>query len=159
MKNYITVLFRTEEKNVQKRMKMYTLWHSRRRSNVFWDARFSFLPKPNQILPKFYPIYPNFTQFTQILPNYPDFIQILPNLPKIYPNFTQICPNWPKFCTNLPKKKMLGDAAASPAPTLLPYNAVYIYTFTIELRFKRFCFEKEHFFYAKAELKKAMCFL
>jgi len=37
--------------------------HSRGRSNVFGDARFWFLPKPNQIL-----------QFTQILPKY--FTQI-----------------------------------------------------------------------------------
>jgi len=43
--------------------------HSRKRSNVFGNARFWFLPKPNQILPKFYSIYLN-------LPKY------YPNLPK-----------------------------------------------------------------------------
>jgi len=38
--------------------------HSRRRSNVFEDASFWFLPTSNQILP-------NFTQFNQICPNLP----------------------------------------------------------------------------------------
>jgi len=46
---------------------MFTLFnnHSHRRSNVFGDARFWFLPKPNQILPEFYPIYRNFTQICE----------------------------------------------------------------------------------------------
>jgi len=74
--------------------------HTRRRSNVFGDARFWFLPKPNQILPNLIKFYPNFTKSNQILPNlikfYPNFTkftQILPKLYQIYSNFTQICPN------------------------------------------------------------------
>jgi len=55
---------------------------------------FDFFPnliKFNQIKSHFYPIYPN------------------------CPNFEQ----WPKFSPNLPKKNLLGDEAASPAPTSL----------------------------------------
>jgi len=54
--------------------------HRRRRSSVFGNARFWFLPKPNQILPKFCTIYSNLLKF-------------YPNLPKFCLNFTQICLN------------------------------------------------------------------
>jgi len=55
------------------------------------------LSKSNQILSKFSPISPN-------------FIQIFPNLTKFFPNLTKY---WPKFFPNLPKKKLLRDAAAA----------------------------------------------
>jgi len=50
------------------------LVHIRRRSNVFGDARFWFLSKPNQILP-----------------NLPRFVQISLKFAQIGLNFVQIC--------------------------------------------------------------------
>jgi len=45
------------------RMKNTDFKHNRKKSNVFEDAKFWFLPKPNQILP-------NFTPFIQVLPKF-----------------------------------------------------------------------------------------
>jgi len=72
--------------------------HNCRRSNIFADARFWFLPKPSQILPK--------------------FSQILRKFPQIYPKLSKFCPNLPK--------KFLGYATAFPAfpaPTPLDEGA------------------------------------
>jgi len=67
--------------------------HSHRRSNVFGDAKFRFLPKPNQILPNLSKFYLS------------KFIQ---------PYITQICPNFAQIYL----KNLLTDAHY-PAPTLL----------------------------------------
>jgi len=70
---------------------------------------FGFLPKPNQVLPKFYsnfyPIHPNFT--------------------KICPNFFQSSRIFPKF---VKKTNLLWDTAAPPAPTPLAHGSFLIIT-------------------------------
>jgi len=55
--------------------------------NVFEDARFLFLPKPNQILP-------NFTKFTQILPSLSKFTKILAKFAQALPELAYILPKF-----------------------------------------------------------------
>jgi len=69
--------------------------YNRRRSNGFEDARFWFMPKPNQILPNLPKFYINFTQFIQI---YSNFTQICSNFAQIYlKKFARECGSIPKF--------------------------------------------------------------
>jgi len=84
--------------------RIFNIFYSLRKSNVFGDARFWFWPNFGQICSFFTQIWRKFAQilgkFTQIVP---EFTQILPKFvqisTKIAQFFTQICPNLAKKFT------------------------------------------------------------